>query len=49
MPKSKQQKHPKPAEKREPKKHAELLHVDMPFDEFMSRLIRVKPDKTATA
>lgn len=39
----------KPAEKREPKKHAERLHVDMPFDEFISRLIRVKPDKNALA
>ncbi len=43
MPKSKPAKPNKPAEKREPKKHAERLHVDMPFDEFIARIVRVKP------
>ena len=43
MKKPKQLKQAKPAEKREPKKHAERLHVEMPFDEFVARIVRVKP------
>lgn len=27
------------------RKYAEPLHVDMPFDEFVARIVRVKPDK----
>lgn len=45
-PKSKLHKPAEPdkrAEKREPKKHAERLHADMPFDEFVARIVRVKP------
>lgn len=27
------------------RKHEPPLHVDMPFDEFLARIVRVKPEK----
>lgn len=43
MNKPKSRKPQKPSSEQEAKKHAEPLKVDMPFDEFVSRIIRVKP------
>lgn len=37
---SKQQKH---SREHEQKKHAEPLKTEMPFDELISRIVRVKP------